>query len=78
MNYIEEVFKVFGSELPPKHIYTATKKSPVRAIYIMKQFKTWAKFKLEYNKYAIEQRNLKAKDIVKKSGTKKGTKNVSE
>jgi hypothetical protein len=79
MNYIEEVFNVYGENLPAKHIYTATKKSPVLTIYILKQYKTWAKFKIAYNKYAIEQRNKKVKeDVIVKKVSKKETKNVFE
>lgn len=69
---IKEIYAVYGDALPAtRSDYSATVKSPVAMIRINKQYKTWAKFVLEYTKYAITQRNAKPKVIEKKSYVKK-------
>lgn len=64
---IKEIYAVYGDNLPTSRSdYSATSKSPVAMISINKQYKTWARFVLEYTKYAITQRNLKPNTIEKK------------
>ncbi len=69
---IKEIYAVYGDSLPKtRSNYSATVKSPIPMLAITKQFKTWNKFVLEYNKYAIMQRNSKPKTVEKKVEPKK-------
>jgi hypothetical protein len=75
---IKQVYDVYADNLPSSRSeYSATVKSPVAILSITKQFKTWAKFVLEYNKYAIAQRNAAPK-TVQKVVTPKGAPSVKK
>lgn len=66
---IEQVYKVFGTDLPAtRSDYSAIRAKPVSMLTITKAFKNWKTFVVEYNKYAIQQRNkaAKAKVVTKK------------
>jgi len=56
MDTIKQVFAVFGKEVPDRSSYSATSAKPFPTLDIMKEFKTWSKFELAYNIYAIQQR----------------------
>lgn len=63
---IKEIYDVFGSNLPAtRSAYSAKDAKPVTMLTITKEFKTWKNFVLEYNKYAIAQRNSAPKTIEK-------------
>ncbi len=73
---LKDIYKVFGDSLPKSRShYSAHACKPYSMLEISKEFKTWNNFVLEYNKYAIEQRNAKVKTIEKKV-VKKVTKEV--
>lgn len=64
---IKQIYAVYGSNLPEtRSRYSASPDKPLNMLAITKEFKTWAKFVLEYNKYAISQRNAAPKTIEKK------------
>lgn len=70
---IKDVYAVFGDNLPAtRSAYGAVVKKPCSVLAITKQFKNWKAFVLEYNKYAITQRNLAPKTV------QKVTKNVTK
>lgn len=62
---ISQVFEAFGNELPTtRSAYSATSKKPFPVLRITKEFKTWAKFKAQYDAYAIAKRNKAAAEAV--------------
>ena len=64
---LKDIYAVFGDSLPKSRSnYSAHVSKPYTVLAISKEFKTWNNFVLEYNKYAIEQRNAKVKTIEKK------------
>jgi len=67
---IKDIHAVFGNELPAsRSAYSAHTVKPHTMLAILKQYKTWTAFVLEYNKFSIQERN---KAVV----TNKVTKNV--
>ena len=64
---IKDIYAVYGSNLPEtRSKYSASPDKPLSMLAITKEFKTWRQFVLEYNKYAIAQRNSAPKTIEKK------------
>lgn len=63
---IEDIYKVFGDNLPEsRSAYSAKDNKPHLMLAITKKFKTWKNFVIEYNKYAITQRNSKPTTVEK-------------
>lgn len=52
---IEEVYKVFGQELPDRDTFFATTANPMSLLDLRKQFKTWDSFVHEYHLFVKSQ-----------------------
>lgn len=61
---MEEVYNVFGAELPDKDTFFATWANPMSLLDMRKQFKTWDNFVHSYYVFVKEKSAPEVKTVV--------------
>ena len=68
---IEKVYEVYGDVLPERNVYGSSDTSPSTINEILKEYKTWNRFKYAYEMYVSTKRASAVKVETKKAEVKK-------